>query len=237
MALFANPNYKSTMTDESYGHTVKERRARYGLSQRELARRANLSAAAISQIESGRHENPRKDTVDSIEAVFVVCEHQPAYQATLDEAPPVAPGLYDETKRSLTEFAKTRRARAMKVGREELDELRELFHFAGDQPLDVWVFLLSEYRLTSEPKKVVTEIFRTAMRVRKALDRIRDQLNRIGDIVDDVASDLGMIEGEEDLDDVRRAAEDLADRLRDIHEIIEKNKALQAEISGLLGET
>jgi len=51
------------------GERITALRTEHGLSQSELAKRANLTQAAVSRIESG-HSPGRADTIQAILAVF-----------------------------------------------------------------------------------------------------------------------------------------------------------------------
>lgn len=52
------------------GDFIKEKRKKMGLSARELSRRSNVSQAYLSQIETGKNDNPSMEVLEKLAAAF-----------------------------------------------------------------------------------------------------------------------------------------------------------------------
>lgn len=63
------------MLAEQYGKIIRERRSQAGLKQEELAARANVSRAVVSELERGKRKVVQSDTVERLFAVLGVQPH------------------------------------------------------------------------------------------------------------------------------------------------------------------
>lgn len=71
------------MLAEQYGKIIREKRSLAGLKQEELAARANVSRAVVSELERGKRKAVQSDTVERLFAVLGV-QPQVLHQADRD---------------------------------------------------------------------------------------------------------------------------------------------------------
>src|SRR5690349_19723535 len=81
----------ATTGRHSFGEVLRRHRVAAGLTQEALAERAHLSTRAISALEQGVNQTPRKDTVALLaDALALAGEERMAFEAAGRRPPPLA---------------------------------------------------------------------------------------------------------------------------------------------------
>lgn len=110
------------MSESALGERIKQARKRLGMSQADLARKARVSAAYLSELEAGHARRPSGDVLLRIASALDM-----TIAELLDEDVRPAPGE-PEPEPSLLEFARRR-----KLGRSDVRMLASI-RFRGDPP-------------------------------------------------------------------------------------------------------
>jgi len=125
-----NPQMESEQIGVNIGERLRTERMLKGLSVTELADRAGISKAYVSQLEAGAQQNPSLDVLkklaDALEiTVGRLIGGEVAAPASLQPPPPGDPGLY--------EFLEERRKRGRPVPEEDVQLLLRLQWRGGAQ--------------------------------------------------------------------------------------------------------